>query len=71
MHPTIKSYFFTLAVIWQSLIVAQSTAAKQPILVFNSDGGAAAIAHVAGEVTREVVCRELDELEGTAVTDFF
>ncbi|MEO2047262.1 MAG: hypothetical protein ABGX16_11900 [Pirellulales bacterium] len=71
MHPTIQSYFFTFAVIWPALIVAQSTTAKQPIFVFNSDGGAAAIANVAGEMTREVVCRELDELEGTAVTDFF
>ncbi|MBI83235.1 MAG: hypothetical protein CMJ81_08575 [Planctomycetaceae bacterium] len=71
MHPTIQSYFFTFAVIWPALIAAQSTTAKQPIFVFNSDGGAAAIANVAGEMTREVVCRELDELEGTAVTDFF
>ena len=45
--------------------------AGEPLYVFNSDGGAAAIAHIKGEVTRDVVCHELDELEGTAVTDFF
>ena len=45
--------------------------AAAPIYVFNSDGGAAAIAHIKGKVTREVVCHELNELEGTAVTDFF
>ena len=45
--------------------------AASPLYVFNSDGGAAAIAHIKGEVTRDVVCHELNELEGTAVTDFF
>lgn len=50
---------------------AASTFAESPLYVFNSDGGAAAIAHVKGEVVRDVVCRELNELEGTAVTDFF
>ena len=45
--------------------------AKQPLFVFNSDGGAAAIAHVKGKPVRDVVCRELDELKGTAITDFF
>ncbi len=47
------------------------TFAAPPMYVFNSDGGAAAIAHTEGKVTRQVVCHELDELEGTAVTDFF
>ena len=45
--------------------------AAEPIYVFNSDGGAAAIADIKGKVTQDVVCHELDELEGTAVTDFF
>ena len=45
--------------------------AAAPIYVFNSDGGAAAIAHIKGKVTREIVCHELNELEGTAITDFF
>ena len=45
--------------------------ADGPLFVFNSDGGAAAIAHIKGKVTQDVVCHELDELEGTAVTDFF
>ena len=45
--------------------------AAAPIYVFNSDGGAAAIAHIKGKVTRDIVCHELNELEGTAITDFF
>ncbi len=52
-------------------ISADSSSAKPLMFVFNSDGGAAAIAHIKGKPVREVVCHELNELEGTAVTDFF
>jgi hypothetical protein len=48
-----------------------SALADLPMYVFNSDGGASAIAHIKGEVSRDVVCHELNELEGTAVTEFF
>ena len=34
-------------------------------------GGAARIAHIKGQPVRDVVCHELNEMEGTAVTDFF
>ena len=53
------------------LVGSGSAPAAPPIYVFNSDGGAAAIAHIKGKVTREVVCHELNELEATGVTDFF
>ena len=43
--------------------------AAVPIYVFNSDGGAAAIAHIKGVVSRDVVCHELNELAGAAVTE--
>ena len=52
-------------------VSAESSHGKPLMFVFNSDGGAAAIAHVKGEPVRDVVCHELNELEGTAVTDFF
>ena len=73
MHPSNSIRFFTMAIltICPALASAESDSAKQRMFAFNSDGGAAAIAHIKGEVTREIVCHELDELEETAVTDFF
>lgn len=73
MHISVTSCFFTMAILvnWASSARAELEGPDQSTFVFNSDGGAAAIAHIKGKVTRKVVCRELDELEGTAVTDFF
>ena len=48
-----------------------SFAEQEKMFVFNSDGGAARIAHVRGQPVRDVVCNELNEMDGTAVTDFF
>jgi hypothetical protein len=50
---------------------ATTTFAEPSMFVFNSDGGAARIAHIKGQPVRDVVCHELNEMEGTAVTDFF
>jgi len=58
---------FVVAICW---VAPGSVFAEPSLFVFNSDGGAAAIAHVKGKPVRDVVCRELNELEGTAVTDF-
>ena len=73
MRTSIKPCFFTVAIFaaCAASACAESDRGNKQIFVFNSDGGAAAIAHSKGEVTNEVVCHELDELEGTAVTDFF
>lgn len=73
MQLSIVSRFFTVTILATCAIStgAESDRAASPMLVFNSDGGAAAIAHIRGKVTQDVVCHELNELQGTAVTDFF
>ena len=72
MHKTTTLLFLTFALSFSiDFANGESDDSKSPLFVFNSDGGAAAIAHIKGKVTREIVCHELNELEGTAVTDFF
>ena len=66
-----RRFFVSAVVGFVLLAVSAETACAKPLMfAFNSDGGAAAIAHVKGKPVRDVVCHELNELEGTAVTDF-
>jgi len=65
------SFLSPILILLLCVVFPVTSFAKAPLFVFNSDGGAAAIAHITGEVTHDVICHELNELEGTAVTDFF